>query len=260
MKSALRILYTGLKIEIKTRIAYRMDFLVSSLLRLFTELFIPLLTLLIYRTGRSFPGWTIYEVLLIQSVFLISKGIAFPFLWGVVWNTMDKVREGTFDLILLKPHSPILITISSSFDSEEASRLIGGIVLFIYSADRLGGLPLFSYLKLFLMVLLSVLVISSFAILMTSVTFKWIGNSRLFEIFENISLISQYPFSIYTKAFRDVFTMIVPIGMIGFIPASVFLDKEVTGLSFSILACIALLFLSVFIWRYMIKKYSSAGG
>ena len=47
-----------------------------------------------------------YEVLLIQSVFLISKAIAFPLLWGVVWNTMEREREGAFDLILLKPPPP----------------------------------------------------------------------------------------------------------------------------------------------------------
>ncbi len=77
-----KIYLHGMKTALASRMAYRGDFIMSMLIMMVVELFGPLVTLLIYHNGASFPGWQRHEVLLLQGVFLLSRGIAFPFLWA----------------------------------------------------------------------------------------------------------------------------------------------------------------------------------
>ncbi len=42
-----------------------------------------------------------------QAVFLMSKGVAYPLFGGMVWNTAEMVRSGTFELLLLLPRHPL---------------------------------------------------------------------------------------------------------------------------------------------------------
>ena len=77
-------------------VAYRADFLMGSLITLLSNILFPLVTVLIYANGASFPNWTMWEVLLIQSVYSMSTGLASMVLSSVVWVTMDHIREGSF--------------------------------------------------------------------------------------------------------------------------------------------------------------------
>ena len=117
----------GIKTALATRMAYRGDFFMSMLIMLLVELGAPFITFLIYGNGASFPGWTMYEVLLIQGVFLLARD-AFPLLFWIVWNTMI-VREDLFDLLLIKPKSTFSWRLSPRL-MRNPGKLLGGIMLF----------------------------------------------------------------------------------------------------------------------------------
>jgi ABC-2 type transport system permease protein len=137
MNSSLQVYGLACKNALASRMAYRGDFFLSSLIMLLFEFVVPLVTLLIYRSGSSFPGWSMYEALLIQAIFMIVKGIAFPFVFGVVWRVAILVREGTFDLILLKPRSVLFLTLATSIDIDDLGKLFGGLGLFSVVAYHL---------------------------------------------------------------------------------------------------------------------------
>jgi ABC-type uncharacterized transport system permease subunit len=101
-----RLAALAVRVSFSQRAAYRWDFLLSAVVALALEAVTPVVTLLIYGMGSSFPGWTATEALLIQGTFLLARGIAFPCFFGMVWTVFEGVREGTFELTLLKPRSP----------------------------------------------------------------------------------------------------------------------------------------------------------
>lgn len=103
---------------IQTASAYRMNFIVSSLITLIGNILFPLVTLLIYRAGTSFPGWSLYEVLLIQSIFTMSSGLSSLVFGGLLWTTMSHVREGSFEVILLRPLNPLFYIVATTFCRE----------------------------------------------------------------------------------------------------------------------------------------------
>jgi len=79
MIDAVRLHLQGIKSALAVRMAYRADFFISILIMLIVEAFGPLVTYLVYKNGASLPGWSMYEALLIQGVFMLSRGISFPF-------------------------------------------------------------------------------------------------------------------------------------------------------------------------------------
>src|SRR5215510_3245488 len=102
MKRFLSIYKTCVITAVSRALTYRLNFVMSMLMTLCFNAFFPLATLLIYKAGASFPGWDIYEVLLIQSVFVLSNGLAHIMFNGVLWTTLYYIREGSYEIVLLR--------------------------------------------------------------------------------------------------------------------------------------------------------------
>lgn len=115
MKRYLDIYKQCMYSALQSAAAYRMNFIISSLITLVGNILFPLVTLLIYRAGTSFPGWSLFEVLLIQSVFTMSSGLSSLIFGGVLWTTMSHVREGSFEVILMKPLNPLFLLLPQHF-------------------------------------------------------------------------------------------------------------------------------------------------
>lgn len=124
IKSSVRVIITALKTEISSCMAYRADFFISIFLVFAGELLLPVITLLIYRSGATYPGWTLHQVLLLQGVFLLSKGVVNVLLSGVVYNTLERVRNGTFDLLLIKPRGSLFMAIITGINLRSLGSLL----------------------------------------------------------------------------------------------------------------------------------------
>jgi len=257
---ALRVHWEGIKTSIAGRMAYRTDFFLSMMIMFLVEFIVPAVTFLIYRSGASFPGWNLYEVLLIQTVFLIAKGIAFPLLCGIVWNTIRRVSNGTYDLLLIKPHSVLHMTMITSLDSEGMGKFFGGIVMFVLVMGKLPAPHALQWIWFLLLLVVSILVLFSFALIMAGMAFKWVGVGRTYEMFESITSFGLYPRAIFTKAFQTIITAFIPVAIIGFLPASVLLGKPATGVLPACAVSLVFFSLSLTFWHRMAAHYSSAGG
>jgi ABC-2 type transport system permease protein len=255
-----RLLGQAMKNSFATRAAYRGDFTLSLLVTILFEAVTPLVTVLIYGTGSSFPGWSMGEALLIQAIFLLARGVAFPLFLGAVWTVFEQVREGTFELTLLKPRSPLLVILAGSLDVEGFGRLVGGIALFIFA---LGKIPAPGPLQIFLFLVLlglSILTLFSFVLIMAGSLFVWVGNGRVFEVMESVMIFAQYPASIYGRVFQLVLAVLVPAAMIAFLPAQALLGRPEPITLAAAPACIAFFCASLAFWRAMLRRYSGGGG
>jgi ABC-2 type transport system permease protein len=260
MRSALAAVSAVIKTKFAEQTAYRSHFFLSVALLVAGDLIVPLTTLLVYRSGASFPGWTLYEALLIQAVFTLAKGIAFPLFFGMIGSTLGHVREGTFDLLLLKPRPALFMTVLTGVDPDDFGRLVSGVVLFGYV---LGGIAAPSFIEWSVFVLLfgmSIVMMFSFSLIFSGILFRWVGSSRVFDIFDAVTGFGMYPGTIFSKTFQNLFTFVVPIGLMAFLPASALL-----GLMSPIMilaSVVALFFLggSLVFWHAMLAKYTSAGG
>lgn len=260
MISAIRMHLQGIKTALAVRMAYRADFFISAFIMLISEFFGPLLTYLIYSNESSIPGWSMYEVLLIQGIFLLAKGISFPFFFGMVWNVLERVQNGTFDLILIKPRSVLQLVIVTGFDSEDLGKLLGGVALFAVALYHLPPVEPLQWLTFAVLFMISLIVMFGFGVILAGLGIVWIGNYRVYEIFSSITNFGMYPAPIFPKLLQTIITSVIPVAMLGFIPASALLGKPTENTLYAIIISFVFLFASLLFWKTMLRKYTSAGG
>jgi ABC-2 type transport system permease protein len=221
---------------------------------------VPVVTLLIYGNGLAFPGWGLYEVLLIHGIFLMSKGITFPLFIGMWTNVLYRVREGTFDLLLIRPCSPMFITMVTNFSIDEIGTLPAGILLSSIALSRIPSPGFLNWIEFVSLFAISLLVLFSLTVIMSATVFKWVGNSRLGKLLGAIYDFGIYPATIFSKGFQVLISWAIPVSMIAFFPASLLLGKQVPGLFISIGASLVFLVFSLLFWKLMLRQYESAGG
>ncbi|HHW11493.1 MAG TPA: multidrug ABC transporter permease [Firmicutes bacterium] len=260
MRNNIRIYLQGAKTALATRMAYRADFFMSMLIMLLVEMTVPMITILIYQNGATFPGWDMYEALLIQGVFLLGKGIAAPFFFGIVWNTIERVQNGTFDLLLIKPKPVLFMAIVTGFDAEDLGKLVGGITLFTIALSRLPAPSLGEWLQFLVLFLLTLTVHFGYGLILASLGIVWIGNYRLYEIFGSITTFGMYPAAIFSKPVQTVITLLLPVAILGSVPATALLGRPSAGTLGAVGVGILFLLFSLGFWRWMLKKYTSVGG
>lgn len=260
MIRSIRLYFQALKNSFASRITYRADFIFSTVMIFISELLIPFITILIYKTGASFPGWTIEEVLLLQSIFLMSRGVANFTFFGLVWNTLNRVRDGSYDILLIKPASTLFLTVITNFEPDSIGVLTCGFIVSLYAFTMLPTPGITDILLFLLLFAVSLLMLFSFALLMAGSVFKWVGNSRVYEIFDSLASFGSYPRNIYSRSFQTIISYIIPLAAIGFLPASVLLGKRPEGILATTIVCLLFLLVSSGFWKLMLKQYTSAGG
>lgn len=242
--------------------AYRGDFILNLLVSLLFEMLTPLATVLTYGAtgGAGFPGWTMEEALLIQAVFLVSRGIAFLLFFGMVWVVLSQVREGTFELTLLRPRSPLLVAITAGVDVSGFGQLAGGLVLLGWTLQRMGAIAP-GRIVIFLPLLgLSVLTLLACALFMSGTLFIWIGNSRVMELLDSVLIFGRYPSSIFSSGLQFVLAIVIPVSMIALFPAEALLGRANGLMIPGAFASLIFLGLGVVFWNHMCGKYAGGGG
>jgi ABC-2 type transport system permease protein len=257
---AIKVYLIALKNAFACRMAYRADFFFCSFMIFVTDMGIPFITMLIYGNGSSFPGWTLHETLLLQGIFMLSKGIANLLFFGMVWDTLSRVREGSYDLLLLKPGPVLFQSVINGFEPDSLGTVFCGVLIVRISLKKLDQPDWLGWAWFSLLMFFSLLVLFSFALLMAGSMFKWVGNSRIYEIFDSITAFGNYPRSIFSKAFQNLISYIIPIAIIGFFPASALLGKSIDGALAAMGICLVFFIFSMLFWRKMLSLYTSAGG
>jgi len=258
--SLLRLYLQGLRLGVAVRVSDRLDFLASVLVMLGIELLPSLVTILLYGNGLAFPGWTVHEALLVQGVFLAGKGLAYPFLGGMVWNTSEMVREGTFELLLLQPRHPLVLCVVRSFDAEDLGKFVGGAVLSGWCLARVGtpgAAALAAFVALFLVALV---LFAASLVAMASLLIVWVGNFRVYEIFDTIASLGQYPSTVLPPRVRAAALAPFPVLGLAVLPASALLGRPLDGWPWVAAAAAAALALALFSWNVLVRRLSGAGG
>ncbi|MCL2443414.1 MAG: ABC-2 family transporter protein [Treponema sp.] len=260
MKRYLSIYVQCVKTAMARALTYRLNFLLSLLITLGFNILFPLVTILIYRSGASFPGWNFYEVLLMQSIFILSQGLANIMFNNVLWTTMQHIREGSFEVVLLKPMNPLFFLIASNFDPESIGLIIGGSVLFTISVINTQIVSLIAIPQFLILFAAGFAVMAGFNMIMAATSFKWVGNSRIPEIFDSLMNFGKYPITIFPNAVKSIATFVIPVGMIGFFPANALLGRFDPISLIAVIPCVLFMLFGIWLYQYMVKLYEGVGG
>lgn len=255
-----KLYFQCLKTIISGETAYRLNFILELIMTLLGNIMFPLITILIYANGQSFPDWTIWQVLLIQGVFTIASGISETFFEGIFWNSNTCIKEGSLDVVLLKPVNSLFYMAATSVNLYGISFIIGGLIMLFISAPHCVSISLAGILNFILFGCSGIFVMLGATFIMSATVFKWVGNSRIPEIFQSMQQFAKYPITVYPRMIQTISLFVIPVGMISFIPAQALMGQISPAYYLAIIPCILFAAFGAGIFQFMVHLYESAGG
>ena len=197
---------------------------------------------------------------MIQGIFLSAKGVAYPLVGGMVWNTAEMVRSGTFELLLLLPRHPLQSCVARAFDAEDLGKLVGGIGLVAWCLRGLEAPTLSTLVGFVPLFFLSLVLFLASAIAMSSLLIVWVGNFRVYEIFETVASLGQFPPTILPARVRALGVAGFPFATFAVLPASHLLGRSVEGAWMAVASVAAVLCAAIMLWNRLLRRLTGAGG
>lgn len=256
-----RLFIRNSQVRIQREMEYRANYITGVSISIINAIIPAVFQYFIFTQTKGFPGWTLYQIILFQGVLLLALGIRNT-MFGEIREVVDElVGNGNFDRILLKPYPPIGTIMASGFSIQHTGTFLTGVVLVIYSALKLGiSIGIGQLLLLILSLICGLIFFASLNIIYCSVMVMIIHMGGIWDMFQNILSIAQYPKEIFPKLAQTVFVAIAPFMIIAYFPTRILLGNVDMTLIYAFISSLIFLFGSIVLWNRCLKKYTSAGG
>lgn len=247
--------------DLKSKMSYRADFIISTIGMIFTNVAGFISFWIMFQSFPTIMGWNYYEMLFLYSFSLIALTPVQCF-FDNNWSLRHYVYSGDFIKYCFRPINLFFYYMSEVFDIKGLGQLLFGSVTAIYAWNKLGlEVSVIILVKLFV----AVITASLFMIALmnaAAATCFWIVNSGYVMVTAfKFKDYSKYPVTIFSPVFRFVFTFIIPIAFISYYPSLLFLRPNavplLTWLSPAIGA--AFFYLSYKLWMKGAASYSGTG-
>ena len=247
--------------DLKSKMSYRADFVISNIGMIVSNLVGFVTFYILFQNFPSINGWTMYEMLFLYGFSLVALTPVQCF-FDNNWNLRYVVKTGDFIKYCFRPINIFFYYISEVFDVKGLGQLAFGVGTLVYAWRHL-AIPVtaatIAQTVLFLLAAsLFMIAIMNFA----AATCFWIQNSGyIMVIMFRFKDFAKYPASIFNSVFRIVFTFVIPIAFIAYYPALVVLRPDSVPLLswLSPLIGLAFFYLSYRFWLLGARKYDGTG-
>lgn len=226
LRSDMRLYGRFVGARLRAQMQYRASFMMMMIVTgigISTEL--VAIVILLNRFG-DLAGWRVGEVAMLYGLASVAFGLAE--MAGAGFDTFPTmIRRGEFDQILLRPASAFSQVLSADFQLRRLGRISQGVValLLAFSWTSVAWSPL-------KVLFLAVTLLSGAAMFMALFVF---GATLCFWTVESIEVInsvtdggnvlSSYPLPIYHESIQRLFTFVIPLAFVSYIPAVYLLDR-----------------------------------
>ncbi len=247
---------------VKSRLAYRMDFLIDTLaISVSIVIQMAVLTTLFSKV-KALDGWSFPEVLFIYGFSLVPLGL-FNLISVNLYRFSDQyIIQGKMDRVLLRPVGTLTQVLCESFNISGLNEILLGSGVMIYAARELGLQPGVGHiLGLVILAPGAALVYAGVFLAITSVTFWYEDRMGLAPPVYNMIRFSRYPITIYSLPVRVFLTFVLPFAWVAFYPATWFLGSPGFARAALLTPVVGLIVFggAVMIWRRGISRYASTG-
>ncbi len=257
----LRIYGKILAQDLKSKMSYRADFIISTLGMIFTNLAGFVSFWIMFQNFPSIRGYSYHEILFLYGFSLVSITPA-QCMFDNNWNLRRYVYSGDFIKYCFRPINLFFYYESEIFDAKGLGQLLFGICIMIYSYVKLGlAVSAVSIILLIIYLCTASLIMIALQTAGAATCF-WTHNSfYVLDLAFKLKDYARYPVTIFSPVFRFLFTFLFPIAFIAYYPSLVVLrPAEVTILSWlSPVAGIFFFFVAYRIWMYGATKYNGTG-
>lgn len=241
---------------------YRVDFMLGAALSVFWSAAAITPLLVLYSRRTTLGGWTRAEALIVVAFFTGLKGAIQGAIEPSVTNTVEHLRKGTLDFLLLKPADAEFLVSTTRLQPWRATDIGGGLALLAYALHDLGRWPTVGAMAAaFALVLAALAILHSLWIMVVSLAFITVKVDNLTFLLGSVYDAARWPASVWRGALSWVFTLVIPLAVMTTYPALAVLGRlDVAHGLGAVGLALAFVTLARFTWKRSLSRYTSAGG
>ncbi|WP_010251013.1 ABC transporter permease [Acetivibrio cellulolyticus] len=247
--------------DIKSKMSYRADFIISMIGMLFVNISGFLAFWVTFQNFPSINGWTYYDMLFMYGFSLLALTPVQLF-FDNNWSLRHYVYSGDFIKYCFRPINLFFYYISEIFDIKGLAQLLFGGITLGYAWNKIG---LDFSVLIFIKLIIALITASLFMIALNNIsaaTCFWIlGSAYIMILVNKVKDYARYPITIYNSVFRFIFTFIIPIAFIAYYPSLAFLrQNDIPMLTYlSPVIGVIFFYISYKIWMKGATSYSGTG-
>ncbi|MCA9715279.1 MAG: ABC-2 family transporter protein [Myxococcales bacterium] len=257
---AARLVAAQLRLSALAAAQYRVGFWTEGVLAVFWSLvgIVPLWVAIDHR--GAVVGWGPWELMVLTGCFAALSSVFGAFLQPALIESMNHIRRGTLDHVLLRPADSLLLCLVAAFSPWRLLELVFGLVLIALSLARLGVTPELASVGVALgMGLASVACLYGLGILTLCLSFRAMQLQNLTYLFEALLDFSRWPIGVFRGLLKALFTFVIPLAVMTTYPAAALIGRaDVMTLASALLTGAALLVVARLCWQVAVRGYTSA--
>jgi ABC-2 type transport system permease protein len=265
MVDGLRLYLRFVAVSLRGQLQYRASVIMQALgLLLITVIEFVGLWALFARFGHI-GGWTLPQVALLYG--MVDVAFALSEVLGRAFDSFPSmVVSGEFDRLLVRPRSTVLQLLGQQLALHRLGRLVQGLAILIWAA---AVLPVaWSPAKLLLLLAAiadGVCLFIGLSVVQATIAFWTVEPLEFMNAFTHGGVeTGHYPLTIYRRWFRKLFTFVIPLACVNYLPALAILDAGGPGATgpahwLSPLGGVVFLVAALQLWKLGVRKYVSTG-
>ena len=223
--------------------------------------------LVIFDNVPQLAGWSVQEVAFLYGI----TGVAFS-LTELAVGHLDLlpqlIRDGNFDLVLVRPRGSLLQVIASDFRLRQFGRLLQSTVVLVYAVVAVDiGWTAGRIAMVVVAVLAGAAIFAAIWVAGITIVFWAVeGRESVNSFTDGGNFLSQYPIDVYATWLQRFVTFVVPMAFVAYFPALTILDKpdplgapDWVPFASPAVALVAAV-VAGYMWRFAVRHYRSAGG
>ena len=253
--------------QIRSQYQYRVSFALDIAGNFLISFIDFLAVLVLFHNTTRLGAWSVREVAFLYAMSSISFALT-DLLVGHFDQFPQKIRDGTFDILLVRPRGTLFQVIGSDFQMRRLGKAIQGAIVLAYVVGSL-SIPWDAgrVAMLVLMVPAAIVIFASVWTVGSCLAFWTTDGGEFTNAFTyGGNFLAQYPIDIFSTWLRRFLAYIVPLAFVCYFPALYILDKRdplglprVLQFSSPFVALLGVVVAGL-TWRFAVRHYRSAGG
>jgi len=253
--------------QVRSQVQYRASFaleLVGAFLIAFLDF---LAVLVIFHNTPRLAEWTVQEVAFLYALSSITFALT-DLLIGHLDLFPRLIRDGNFDILLVRPRGTLFQVIASDFQLRRLGKAAQGVLVLVYALSALHiDWTVGRVVVLVVSIPAGVLIFSAVWVVFGCLAFWTVDSGEFTNAFTyGGNFLAQYPIDIYGAWLRRFLAYLVPLAFVCYFPALFVLGKhDPLGLPrvlqfLSPAVALASAGVAGAAWRFAVRHYRSAGG
>jgi viologen exporter family transport system permease protein len=212
--------------RLRGQLSYRGSFLLDCVAQALAQGGELVVILVLFNRVTALGGFSVDEVLLVYAFAATAFGMS-DLLAGQLNALPDYVRQGTFDVLLLRPLGTLPQLMASDLPLKRIGRVFAGLVVLVYALlhNEVVWTP-WSVVLVVVTPVAGAVIFSGIWVIACSVCFWLVDGQELTNtVTYGSSTFTSYPISVYSGWLRRLMAFVVPGAFVAYYPALALLDK-----------------------------------